>query len=141
MGLHTHVGNTGFILLQAVSCFWHGQERITFDLTPRVADDHTPGFKHLQLMLGRLKQPDELQDVFQAAGVDLTQPLLTSCGSGVTASVLALALAQLSPQPKVRLRQQHPNLAMTGSSISAIMVSIMLELLRVLPGVYCILPA
>lgn len=58
-------------------------------------------------MLARLKGPDELQDVFQAAGVDLNQPLLASCGSGVTASVLALALAQLSPQPKVKLQQQH----------------------------------
>jgi thiosulfate/3-mercaptopyruvate sulfurtransferase len=30
-----------------------------------------------------------------AAGVDLARPIVTSCGSGVTASVLALALHQL----------------------------------------------
>ncbi len=50
---------------------------------------------------GRLKGPEEIQAVFQTAGVDLKQPLVTSCGTGVTASVLALALHQLSPNPQV----------------------------------------
>jgi len=50
---------------------------------------------------GRLKGPEEIQTVFQRAGVDLKQPLVTSCGTGVTASVLALALHQLSPNPQV----------------------------------------
>ena len=49
----------------------------------------------------RLKGPEEIQAVFQTAGVDLKQPLVTSCGTGVTASVLALALHQLSPNPQV----------------------------------------
>ena len=31
----------------------------------------------------------------RAAGVDLARPIVTSCGSGVTASVLALALHRL----------------------------------------------
>ena len=52
-------------------------------------------------MHGRLKGPEEIQAVFQRAGVDLKQPLVTSCGTGVTASVLALALHQLSPNPQV----------------------------------------
>ena len=30
--------------------------------------------------------------IFEKAGVDLTKPIVTSCGSGVTASTLALAL-------------------------------------------------
>jgi len=42
---------------------------------------------------GVLKSADDLAQVF--AGVDLTRPVITSCGSGVTASVLALALARL----------------------------------------------
>ena len=52
-------------------------------------------------VVGRLKGAEELQAVFKSAGVDLQKPLVTSCGTGVTASVLALALAQLDPSPKV----------------------------------------
>ena len=37
----------------------------------------------------------ELKSVFEQAGVDLAKPIVTTCGSGVTASVLALALARL----------------------------------------------
>ena len=42
-----------------------------------------------------MKTVDETRAVFEAAGVDLTQPILTSCGSGVTAAVLALALERM----------------------------------------------
>jgi thiosulfate/3-mercaptopyruvate sulfurtransferase len=41
---------------------------------------------------GKLKPRDELRTLFAEAGVDLTKPAVTSCGSGVTASTLALAL-------------------------------------------------
>ena len=41
---------------------------------------------------GTLKPPDKLRAAIIAAGVDLDRPVVTSCGSGVTASVLALAL-------------------------------------------------
>lgn len=41
---------------------------------------------------GTYKSPDELRAAFEAAGVDLTQPLTATCGSGVTASVLLFAL-------------------------------------------------
>jgi thiosulfate/3-mercaptopyruvate sulfurtransferase len=44
---------------------------------------------------GRLQPASALSVIFQSAGVDLTQPIVTSCGSGVTACVLALALARL----------------------------------------------
>lgn len=44
---------------------------------------------------GTLKSPRELENLFDEAGVDLHKPVVTSCGSGVTASVLALALAEL----------------------------------------------
>lgn len=49
----------------------------------------------------RLRNPEEIRSAFVSAGVDLEAPLVASCGTGVTASVLALALEQLSPQPKV----------------------------------------
>jgi thiosulfate/3-mercaptopyruvate sulfurtransferase len=39
-----------------------------------------------------LKPDDQLQALFQDAGVDLERPIVTSCGSGVSAAVLLLAL-------------------------------------------------
>ena len=44
---------------------------------------------------GTMKAADGLRAAFQAAGVDLDKPLVTTCGSGVSAAVLALALARL----------------------------------------------
>jgi thiosulfate/3-mercaptopyruvate sulfurtransferase len=41
---------------------------------------------------GKLKPADELRALFAEAGVDLAKPAVTACGSGVTASTLALAL-------------------------------------------------
>lgn len=43
---------------------------------------------------GRMKSADALRAIFAAAGVDGTRPVVTSCGSGVTACVLALGLVQ-----------------------------------------------
>ena len=44
---------------------------------------------------GTMKDPSALKAVFDAAGVDLAKPVITSCGSGVTAAVLALALERI----------------------------------------------
>ncbi|HEY8574691.1 3-mercaptopyruvate sulfurtransferase [Phenylobacterium sp.] len=44
---------------------------------------------------GTLKSADELRAAFAAADVDITAPIVTTCGSGVTAAILALALARL----------------------------------------------
>ena len=41
-----------------------------------------------------LKTPDELRAVFEAAGVDLSKPAITTCGSGVTAAILTLAMEE-----------------------------------------------
>lgn len=41
---------------------------------------------------GQMKSPPELQQLFSDRGVDLAKPIITSCGSGITASTLALAL-------------------------------------------------
>jgi thiosulfate/3-mercaptopyruvate sulfurtransferase len=61
---------------------------------------HIPG--SLNLPYDELYRPDgtlrpeaELRDAFAKAGVEPGRPVITSCGSGVTASVLALALHQL----------------------------------------------
>ena len=44
---------------------------------------------------GSLLPPEDLRRAFAAAGLDPAKPVVTSCGSGVTASVLALALHRL----------------------------------------------
>ena len=61
---------------------------------------HIPGsynvpFGKLLNQDGTLKSAPELQRLFEQAGVDLNKPVVTSCGSGITASVLALGLAEL----------------------------------------------
>ncbi|HMT45310.1 MAG TPA: 3-mercaptopyruvate sulfurtransferase [Chakrabartia sp.] len=62
---------------------------------PGMASGHIPGSVNLaySAMLrpdGRWKRGAELKAAFEAAGLDLTRPLITTCGSGVTACVLAL---------------------------------------------------
>ncbi len=44
---------------------------------------------------GRLKPAAELRALFDQAGVDLNRPIVTTCGSGVSAAILALGLARL----------------------------------------------
>lgn len=41
---------------------------------------------------GTMKSPEDCRALFEAAGVDLSKPVITSCGSGVTAAVLCLAM-------------------------------------------------
>ena len=61
---------------------------------------HIPGSKNLPFgeVLnpdGTMKPPAELKAVFEAAGVDLKKPAITTCGSGVTAAILSLALERM----------------------------------------------
>ncbi len=44
---------------------------------------------------GALLPAERLRQVFEAAGIDARAPIVTTCGSGVSASILALALARL----------------------------------------------
>lgn len=57
---------------------------------------HMPGARNLPfsdlVTDGALKSPEQLQAAITAAGIDPAKPVITSCGSGVTAAVLALAL-------------------------------------------------
>jgi thiosulfate/3-mercaptopyruvate sulfurtransferase len=67
---------------------------------PGVRSGHMPGARNVHYAAltnpdGTLKGAAELRAVFEAAGVDLAAPIVTTCGSGVTAAVLALALARL----------------------------------------------
>ena len=61
---------------------------------------HIPGSKniHYRTLLnddGTMKSPEALKKVFQAAGVDLSKPAITTCGSGVTAAIISLALERI----------------------------------------------
>ena len=61
---------------------------------------HIPGSKnvHYQTLLnadGTMKLLPELKEAFEAAGVDLKKPVITTCGSGVTAAILSLALERI----------------------------------------------
>lgn len=61
---------------------------------------HIPGsrsvpFTNLLNADKTMKSPEECRAEFEAAGVDLSKPIITTCGSGVTAGVLALALERL----------------------------------------------
>lgn len=60
---------------------------------------HIPGsknvfFKTLLREDHTMKSPEDLRATFLTAGVDMSKPVITSCGSGITAAILNLALAQ-----------------------------------------------
>ena len=48
---------------------------------------------------GRLASPERIAQAFKKAGVDIDQPVITSCGSGVTAAILTLGLETLGKKP------------------------------------------
>lgn len=67
---------------------------------PGLANGHIPGSSNLPSALlvnsdGTLKSPEELQRLFDDAGLNLKRPIITTCGSGVSACILALGLAVL----------------------------------------------
>jgi len=67
---------------------------------PGLRMGHIPGSKnvHFATLLnsdGTMKSAEALRGVFEAAGVDLKKPVISTCGSGVNAAMLALALERL----------------------------------------------
>lgn len=67
---------------------------------PGLRAGHIPGSKSLPF--GQLLNPDrtmkapaDLRAAFEEAGVDLRKPAITTCGSGVTAAILSLALERM----------------------------------------------
>jgi thiosulfate/3-mercaptopyruvate sulfurtransferase len=61
---------------------------------------HIPGSRSLpyaRLLAddGTMRPAPELRAAFEAAGLDLDRPVITTCGSGVTAAILNLALARI----------------------------------------------
>jgi thiosulfate/3-mercaptopyruvate sulfurtransferase len=66
---------------------------------PGLRSGHMPGAVNLPFTTlidgDSLAAEDHLRAAFAAAGVDSTKPAVTTCGSGVSAAVIALALARL----------------------------------------------
>lgn len=67
---------------------------------PGLRSGHMPGARNLpygQLLNadGTLKAGAALEAAFRSAGIDPERPVVTSCGSGVTAAILSLGLARL----------------------------------------------
>ena len=61
---------------------------------------HMPGaanvhFRSLITADGTYKAKDELRAAFEKAGMDLAKPIVTTCGSGMTAAILMLALDEI----------------------------------------------
>jgi thiosulfate/3-mercaptopyruvate sulfurtransferase len=63
---------------------------------PGLSSGHMPGATNMPftdlVKDGALKTPEEIKAIFVAKSVDLDAPIITSCGSGVTAAVVSLAL-------------------------------------------------
>jgi thiosulfate/3-mercaptopyruvate sulfurtransferase len=67
---------------------------------PGLRSGHIPGAKNVPFATllnpdGTMKSLEGLRAAFEGAGVNLSKPAITSCGSGVTAAVLSLALERL----------------------------------------------
>lgn len=64
-----------------------------------LARGHMPGARNVPWSAvvdgGALRGPEALKEAIVAAGVDLARPIVTTCGSGVSAALLALALARI----------------------------------------------
>jgi thiosulfate/3-mercaptopyruvate sulfurtransferase len=61
-----------------------------------VASGHMPGSRNVPFDVvvkdGRLLPPNAVRSAFLSAGVDIDKPVITSCGSGVSAAILSLAI-------------------------------------------------
>ncbi len=70
---------------------------------PGVRSGHMPGALNVPSTAivenGRLAPIDKIREAFAAGGVDLDRPIITSCGSGLTAAILWLALDALGRPP------------------------------------------
>ncbi|MFT6073408.1 MAG: thiosulfate/3-mercaptopyruvate sulfurtransferase [Yoonia sp.] len=67
---------------------------------PGMRSGHIPGsvnvfYKDLLNPNGTMKSSAAMRAVFETAGIDLQKPAITTCGSGVTAAVLSLALERI----------------------------------------------
>lgn len=73
---------------------------------PGLPSGHMPGSRNLPFAEivenGKLRDPDAIRAAVEARGIDLERPVITSCGSGVSAAILSLAFLRLG-RPAVAL--------------------------------------
>jgi thiosulfate/3-mercaptopyruvate sulfurtransferase len=71
---------------------------------PGLASGHMPGALNVPsadlIEDGRLASPERLAKAFKTGGVDLDKPIITTCGSGITAATLWLSLDALGKTPQ-----------------------------------------
>lgn len=74
------------------------------EVRPGLRAGHIPGSRNVPYATlltpdATLRPPSELRRIFAEAGVDGDKPVVTTCGSGVSASVLAIALEEAGFPP------------------------------------------
>lgn len=75
--------------------FGSGMDPVHGGQNGRIPGSFNVPFNALYEEDGTFKSPEALREAFEEAGVDLSRPVTTTCGSGVTACVLLLALDRL----------------------------------------------
>jgi thiosulfate/3-mercaptopyruvate sulfurtransferase len=76
-------------------------EGIVVEPWPGRRSGHIPGSRNVpyaelfDAKTGAMKPLEQLRQAFMGAGIELTKPIVTTCGSGVSALVLTLALYRL----------------------------------------------
>jgi len=70
------------------------------EFRPGLESGHIPTSSNLHYVRllnddGTMKAPQELRSIVAEAGLDLKRPIVTTCGSGVSAAIISLALAQI----------------------------------------------
>ena len=65
---------------------------------PGVRSGHMPGSRNLPFDVvtqsGALKSPEEIRAAMATSGIDPSKPVVCSCGSGVSAAIIAMALSR-----------------------------------------------
>jgi|GEM_PF-10879 len=86
-----------------------GRGRFTGEETefrPGLRSGHMPGARNIPYGTligadGLFLPPDEIRKRFEDAGIDIDRPVITTCGSGVTAAVLSFGLALLGRESRL----------------------------------------
>jgi thiosulfate/3-mercaptopyruvate sulfurtransferase len=86
-----------------------GRARFTAEdkeFRPGIRSGHMPGARNVPYATligddGLFLPPDEIAKCFEDAGIDLERPVITTCGSGVTAAVLSMGLALLGKESRL----------------------------------------
>ncbi len=88
---------------------------------PNLSSGHIPGSLNLPssnlVQDGKLVSPDVVRKELEAAGVDLSRPVITSCGSGVSAAILWIALESVGKRPQALYDGSWTEWASSGKPI------------------------